>query len=254
MLAIERHRRLLDLLDEHGSLRTAQVALAMSVTEETVRRDFEKLEADGALLRSHGGAVRLDLMRREFSASERIAQNASEKIKIAKAAVNRIKTGQTILLDASTTVLQVARLLPDQSLSVLTNALQIALVLADKLSIDVTVLGGNFVKSSQSCTGLAAEQILDQTRVDTAYISCRGFDADRGPSEATEEQACLKRRIVACADEVCLLSDGSKNGVSSSFFFAKPADIDLWITDRQPSQAFKTALAASGVRILVASK
>ena len=254
MLAIERHRRLLDLLNEQGGLRTAQAARALQVTEETVRRDFEKLEAEGALLRSHGGAVRLEPMRREFPFNERVAQHAPEKLQIAKAAVARIKPGQTLLLDASTTALQLARLLPDQPLTILTNALQIALVLAEKPLVHVTVLGGNLVASSQSCTGLAAEQILDQMRVDTAYISCRGLDADRGPSDATEEQARLKRRIVACADEVCLLADGSKSGVSSSFFFAKPTDIDLWITDRPPSHAFKTALTASGLKIQVPSK
>jgi DeoR/GlpR family transcriptional regulator of sugar metabolism len=253
MLAIERHRRLLELLEEHGGIRTAQVALALNVTEETVRRDFEKLEADGVLLRSHGGAVRVEPMRREFSASERSRQQVQEKLRIAKAAVMRIRLGQTILLDASSTALELAKLLPDQKLHVLTSALQIAVVLAEKNSIQVTLLGGNFVKSSQSCTGPAAEQIIDQTRIDTAYISCRGLDAVRGPSEATEEQARLKRCIVSSADEVCLIADDSKTGVCSSFFYAKPSDIDLWITDGPPSQIFQTALAASGVRIQVAA-
>jgi DeoR/GlpR family transcriptional regulator of sugar metabolism len=126
--------------------------------------------------------------------------------------------------------------------------------LSEKPSIDVIVLGGNLMTSSQSCAGSAAEQMVDQTHVDTACISCRGLDAERGSSEATEDHAHLKRRIVACADEVCLLADASKSGVSSSFFFAKPADIDLWITDRAPKKSIKTALIASGMRIQVASK
>lgn len=254
MLALERHRRLLDLLSESGGVRTAEAARALGVTEETVRRDFEKLEAEGALLRSHGGAVRLEAVRREFPARERAEQNAAEKIQIASAAVARIQPGQTILFDASTTALQVAKLLPDQPLTVLTNALQTALALAEKPSIHVTVLGGTLMSSSQSCTGWSAEQMLDLVRIDTAYISCRGLDAERGPSEATEEQARLKRRIVERAEEVCLLADASKAGVSSSHYFARTADIDLWITNRAPSQPFKTALASRGVRIEIAEK
>lgn len=254
MLALERHRRLLDLLNEYGGVRTAEAARALGVTEETVRRDFEKLEAEGALLRSHGGAVKLEALRREFPATERAEQHAAEKTRIARAAVTRIKPGQTILFDASTTALQVAKLLPDQPLTVLTNALQTALALAEKPSIHVTLLGGTLMSSSQSCTGWSAEQMLDLFRIDTAYISCRGLDAERGPSEATEEQARLKRRIVDRAEEVCLLADSSKTGVSSSFYFAKTADLDLWITNRTPSLPFKTALAAQGVRIEVASK
>ncbi len=254
MLALERHRRLLDLLNEFGGVRTAEAARALGVTEETVRRDFEKLEAEGALLRSHGGAVRLEVMRREFPATERAEQHAAEKLQIARAAVARIRPGQTILFDASTTALQVARLLPDQPLNVLTNALQTALALVEKPSINVTVLGGTLMSSSQSCTGWSAEQTLDLMRVDTAYISCRGFDCERGPSEATEEQSRLKRRVVDRAGEVCLLADASKTGVSSSYFFAQPSDLDLWITDRAPGQPFKAALHAHGVRIEIAPK
>lgn len=253
MLALERHRRLLELLNEQGGVRTAEAARALRVTEETVRRDFEKLEAEGALLRSHGGAVKLDALRREFPVNERAEQNAGEKLRIARAAVARIKPGQTILFDASTTALQVARLLPDHPLTVLTNALQTALALLEKPSIHVVVLGGNLMSSSQSCTGWAAEQMLDLQRIDTAYISCRGLDAGRGPSEATEDQARLKRRIVDRAGEVCLLADGSKAGVRSSFYFATPSDIDVWITDRPPRKPFKTALTAQGVPIEIAS-
>ncbi len=252
MLALERHRRLLALLNKQGGVRTAEVAQTLGVTEETVRRDFEKLEAEGALLRSHGGAVRLEPMRREFPAKERETQNVAEKTRIARAAVARIQPGQTILFDASTTALQVAKLLPDQPLTVLTNALQTALVLAEKPAIHVTVLGGNLVLSSQSCTGWSAEQTLELFRIDSAYISCRGIDPERGLSEATEEQARLKRRIVESAGEVCLLADESKVGASSSFFFSKISDIDLWITSRSPAQPLKKALTAHGVRIEVA--
>ncbi len=254
MLALERHRRLLDLLNKEGSVRTAEVARALAVTEETVRRDFEKLEAEGALLRSHGGAVRLEPMRREFPASERAEQHASEKIQIAKAAVARIRPGQTILFDASTTAQQVAKLLPDQPLTVVTNALQTALILSSKPTIHVIVLGGNFFSSSQACAGWSAEQMLELHRIDSAYISCRGLDAQRGASEATEEQARLKRRIIERAEEICLLADDSKAGTTSSFFFAKPADIDLWITNRPPAQPFKQALASHGMRIEIAPK
>ncbi|CAN5624141.1 rhamnose catabolism operon transcriptional regulator RhaR [soil metagenome] len=252
MLALERHRLLLELLNQQGGVRTAEVARTLGVTEETVRRDFEKLEAEGALMRSHGGAVRLEASRREFPAQERAAQHAEEKARIARAAVTRIEAGQTILFDASTTALAVAQLLPDQPLTVLTNALQTALVLAEKPAVHVVMLGGTVVSRSLSCTGLSAEMMLENYRIDTAYISSRGLEAKRGPSEATEEQARLKRRIVECAEEVCLLADGSKAGVSSSFYFSKTADLDVWITDKAPEGAFRQEVEAQGVRIEIA--
>ncbi len=254
MLAIERHRLLLELLNRKGAVRTAEAAEALGVTEETVRRDFEKLGAEGALMRSHGGAVRVDAIRREVAVAERAGQNAPAKLRIARAALGRIRPGQTVVLDASTTVLQLARLLPDQPLKVLTNSLPIALALAGHSAVQIVVLGGNFVSSSQSCNGWSAEQMLDGCPIDTAFLSCRGLDADQGPSEAVEGQARLKRRMIERAGTVHLLADSSKAGARSGFFFSPCSEIDVWITERPPAPAFRKALTAHGVRIEVAGK
>jgi len=251
MLAIERHRRLLDLLQHSGSLRTAEAARSLGVTEETVRRDFEKLEVEGVLLRSHGGAVKLESSRQEVSAEERAHQNIRAKHAIGLAASKRIVAGQTILFDASTTAKKVAELLPDLPLTAITSGLQTALVLAQKPSIQTILLGGNLRASSLSCTGWSAEQALDGIRIDTAYLSCRGFDINRGPSEATEEQARLKNRMVQRATEVCLLADASKVGLCSNFFFAQPAEIDLWITDLAPDETIQTHLNGLGIHLQI---
>lgn len=250
MLAIERHRRLLDLLQKSGSVRTAEAARALGVTEETVRRDFEKLEAEGTLVRSHGGAVRLEPSRREVSEEERAHQNISAKQLIGRAAVGRILAGQTILFDASTTAKQVAEMLPDLPLTAITSGIRTALMLAQKPAINVILLGGNLHSNSLSCTGGAAEHALNLIRIDTAYVSCRGFDVHRGPSEASEEQARVKRKMVERADEVCLLADASKLGVSSNFYFSQPSDVSVLITDIMPDPETQSALGAAGVEIL----
>ncbi|MEX1119154.1 MAG: DeoR/GlpR family DNA-binding transcription regulator [Terrimicrobiaceae bacterium] len=250
MLAIERHRRLLDLLQTSGSVRTAEAARALGVTEETVRRDFEKLEAEGTLVRSHGGAVRLELSRREFSEEERAGQNIEAKQRIGRAAVGRIVPGQTILFDASTTAKYLAEILPDQPLTVITSGIRTALILVQKPAIHVILIGGNLHSKSLSCTGGAAEHALDLIRIDAAYISCRGLDVCRGPSEATEEQARLKRKMVESVEEVCLLADASKLGVSSNFYFSHPSDVDVLITDTLPDTEAESSLLAAGVEIV----
>lgn len=252
MLALERHRHLLELVSQRGSVRTAEAARSLGVTEETVRRDFEKLEAEGELLRSHGGAVKIESARREFTEKERDRQHADAKLKIARMAAARIQPGQTILFDASTTAKQIAQILPDQPITVLTNSLHTALTLIMKPSIDVIVLGGKLSPSSHSCTGWVAERALEGMRIDTAYLSCRGFDAERGLSEASEDQARLKRQVISCAEEVCLVADASKAGLRSSYFFAKPADIDLWITDQLPAESFRCVAAHDAVRFEIA--
>ncbi|MEI8294676.1 MAG: DeoR/GlpR family DNA-binding transcription regulator [bacterium] len=252
MLALERHRKLIECLNARGSVRTAKVATELGVTEETVRRDFERLETEGQLVRTHGGALRLDASRREFPMRERMAQNASAKARIARAALAHLREGCSMYFDASTTVLQLAAVLPDKPFTVITNSLQAALSLTEKTNVTVYLLGGRIAQSSLSCTGWAAIQGLEMNRIDVAFLSCRGLHPALGLSDATEEQAELKRQVVLRASEVVLLADHTKAGLSSSFFFAKNADVDFWITDALPQDDVRDAVTSQGVRLEVA--
>ena len=253
MLALERHRTLLQHLNSNGSLRTTEIAKELGVTEETVRRDFEKLEQAGALKRSHGGAMPIDSSRLDFTRRVRAEQNATAKALIAKAALAHIQPGKTLYFDASTTVHELAIRMPDQSVTILTNALQTALVLSEKPSVRV-VLGGNLSSTSLSCTGWGTDIGLETHRIDAAFISCRGIDPEKGLSEATEEQCRTKNRIVKLAGEVFLLADKSKTGLASSYFFAHNSDVDLWITDSLPDSHIYTSLLSQGMRVEVADE
>jgi DeoR/GlpR family transcriptional regulator of sugar metabolism len=251
MLPLERHRRLLGLLSEQSSIRTAELARSLGVTQETVRRDFEKLEKDGALLRTHGGAVKLESARREYSVNERSEQQAAEKKAIAQAALKLIQDGQTIFLDPSTTAQALAAILPDRPLTVITNSIQIPTLLVERPEIRVVLLGGSFRASSLSCTGMVADLAADLFRIDAAFMSCRGIDARQGLSEATEDHARLKRHLISRAKAFYLLADSSKVGVASSYFFATNDAIDIWITDTAPSPEFRANLEPQGLQIQV---
>jgi DeoR/GlpR family transcriptional regulator of sugar metabolism len=252
MLALERHRKILKSLNAKGSVRTTELASRFEVTEETIRRDFERLESDGQLVRTHGGAARLDFNLREFPLAERAEQNAGGKARIARAALAHIEEGATVFFDASTTVLQLAALLPEKPLTVVTNALQTAIALTEKSDIAVYVLGGRLGTSSLSCTGWAAGQGIDQHRIDIAFFSCKGLDPAFGMSEASEEHARVKRHVIQRARTSILLADQTKTGISSSFFFAKNSDVDLWLTDEAPSRDMLEAVTSQGMRVEVA--
>jgi DeoR/GlpR family transcriptional regulator of sugar metabolism len=254
MLALERHRKILYSLSARGSVRTTELATEFDVTEETIRRDFEKLEGEGQLVRTHGGAATLEFSHKDSPLRERIEQNAGGKARIARAALRHVREGGTVFFDASTTVLQLAALLPDRPLTVVTNALQTALTLAEKSNIAVFLLGGKLGSSSLSCTGWAAAQGIAQHRIDTAFLSCKGLDGARGASEATEEQAWIKRDLIARASEVILLADRTKVGLSSNFFYSTISGIDLLITDEPLSPDALQSISAQGARVEVADK
>jgi len=239
MLAAERHRKILDLLQDQQAVRTVYVAKCLNVTEETVRRDFEKLEADGLLARSHGGAVRVDADKRDLPLSSRETEQVGEKQRIAALAAKLVQPGETILLDASSTAAQLAAALPDMALTVLTNGLPTAFKLLANPSMRVVLLGGELDHRSLSCQGPFVEQALDCYHVQKAFVSCRGVDAERGLSEASSEHARFKRRILDLADATYLLADHTKLGLKSTYFFAKLAEVEQLITDQKPPKGFE---------------
>ncbi|HVE15387.1 MAG TPA: DeoR/GlpR family DNA-binding transcription regulator [Chthoniobacterales bacterium] len=254
MLALERQRRIVEMIVGQRSVRTTELAQAFGVTEETIRRDFERLEADGQLSRTHGGAYRDDANRRDIPSSSRETMNVSEKQMIARCAVGEIEAGDTIFLDASSTTLALARLLPELPLTIMTNALKVAVELANRPQFQIIMMGGTLNERSLSCLGPLSEQALECYHVQKAFISCRGVDAVRGLSEANDEQARLKRKIINLSEKTYLLADHSKLPLKSSFFFAQLGEVDALITDRSPAEEISTAARSSGVKVLVASE
>ena len=252
VLAPERHRRILQLVTAQTSVRTAEVARALNVTEETVRRDFEKLELDGQLTRTHGGALRGEPGRRDLPFTSRESMNVAEKRLIAHRALGSIQSGDTILLDASSTALELARLLPDQPLTVLTNALKVAIELVDRQEMQVVMIGGTVNSRSLSAGGPLVDSALDFYNIEKAFISCRGVDPQRGLSESNDEHARLKRRIIALAERTFLLADHTKLPLRSNFFFAGLGEIDVLITDSAPAAELAAQLASAGVELQIA--
>ncbi len=234
MLAVERQHRILDMLLKSRAVTTARAAKVLAVSEETVRRDFEKLEADGRLDREHGGAVRVNDSRNDLPLDSREMANVAEKAAIAKVALAQIQRGDTVFFDASSTVFHLAGLLDNLEVTVLTNALKVAIELARQPAVEVILVGGEVNHGSLSCQGTLADQMLEAYHLQKTFMSCRGLDAERGLSEANAEQAGLKRKIIKLSDQTIVLADHTKMGLNSSYFFAKLGDVDTLITDRPP--------------------
>lgn len=250
MLAIDRQRRILELLHGAGSLRTIETAVELGVTDETVRKDFELLEKRGELIRTHGGASRPDKIREEQPFTERQAVRREEKQAIARLAASRIQANETIFLDASSTVLTLTEFLPDLPLTILTNALNVFTALAERPNLDLICTGGLFDPKSRSFIGLTAEKSLQRYNIHRMFFSGNGLHLDRGVSESNARQAAFKERVIANAEDVVFLADHSKLSQKSAFFFAEIADLSCLITDKAADPAFIQTLQASGVEVV----
>ncbi|MEO5917307.1 MAG: DeoR/GlpR family DNA-binding transcription regulator [Luteolibacter sp.] len=251
MLAIDRQRRILELLLEAGSLRTTDTAAELGVTDETVRKDFEILEQRGDLIRTHGGASRPQRIREELPFTERQAIRREEKRAIARLAAGRIQPNETIFLDASSTVLTLTEFLPEIPLTILTNALNVFTALSDRPNIDLICTGGLFDAKSRSFIGLTAEKSLQRYNIHRMFFSGNGLHLERGVSESNARQAAFKERVIENAEDVVFLADHSKLGEKSAFFFAEVSDLTCLITDKAADPEFVEKLHGLGVEVML---
>ncbi|MEC0248146.1 DeoR/GlpR family DNA-binding transcription regulator [Paenibacillus chitinolyticus] len=249
MLVAERWQKILALVNERGSIRVTELSELCGVTEETIRRDLDKLESEGRLMRSHGGAVRVGESQPEIPFKERETVHADLKRSIAREAVKHIRENDRIILDASTTAWYMAQILPDEPLTVLTNSIQVAVELSSKEKIQVVSTGGRLLPQSLSYAGPLAERSLDTYHVDKAFLSCKGVHTARGISESSELQALVKAKMVAISDEVFLLADHSKFGLQSFAHVASWERIGHVITDSATSADSLEALRDKGVKV-----
>ncbi|GGD65412.1 DeoR/GlpR family DNA-binding transcription regulator [Paenibacillus nasutitermitis] len=251
MLVAERYAKITRLVNERGSIRVSELSELCGVTEETIRRDLDRLEQTGKLQRSHGGAMSVKDAQAELPYFEREVMNAAEKKRIAAEAIGQIEPYSKIALDASTTAYYMAAALPNIPLTVLTNSIKVALELAGKEKIQVFSTGGILSTRSLSYQGPLAESNLEHYHVNKAFISGKGVHPERGISESSELQAAIKRKMIGLADEVYLLADHSKFGVRAFSHIASCEQVNHLITDDRTDPEMLALLKQRGIHVTI---
>lgn len=248
----KRQLEILAEIESAGAVRVTPLAERFGVAEETIRRDLDKLSSEGLLNRTHGGAVATRRDRTDLPIGVRQSTSAEEKQRIASHALQFIEPGDVVSLDASSTTLELARLLPDEPLTVVTNGVDIARLLADRPRVRVVCAGGELDHVSVCTQGPIAEDAFRQFAIGKTFLSCKAIDLDRGFSEASMAHASIKRVLLQTADCSYLLADGGKFGVRSSVFIGGLSSVKCVVTDRDPGAVAIERLAAAGVSLRVA--
>ncbi|WP_096189957.1 DeoR/GlpR family DNA-binding transcription regulator [Evansella halocellulosilytica] len=252
MLAEERYKKIVALVNDRGSIRVSELSRAFGVTEETIRRDLGKLEEEGRLTRSHGGAVSVETNESEIPYFKREILNVEEKKSIAMEAIHLISEEDRIFLDASTTAWYVAASLPNIKLTVLTNSMKVALELSEKENINVICMGGSLTTISLSFVGTLAEKALDYYFIDKAFISSKGIDLKRGLSDSNDLQARLKQKVIELSEKVYYMADYSKFGKRALTKVSDINKIDSVITDKNTEETIVQSLKENGVHVITA--
>jgi DeoR family fructose operon transcriptional repressor len=253
MQAEDRRQLIIEELRRRGRVSVSRLADVHDVTPETVRRDLIELEQRGQLRRTHGGAVASERTRLEPAVSERAGHMAAEKARIAEAALAHLPgDGGTVLLDAGTTTGALVERFPtDRQLTVVTNAVPLALRLAVFPMITVIVVGGRLRPRTLANVDDLAVDTLRDLRVDVAFVATNGISA-RGCTTPDPSEAAVKRAMVAGADKVVLLADHTKLGHEHFVRFADLADLDVVIMDGGADPEDLTALKADGLDVVLA--
>lgn len=252
MLVAERYEKIVQLVNERGSIRVTELSELCDVTEETIRRDLDRLEQAGRLRRSHGGAVSVKDQQPEIPYFEREVTHAEEKRRIAEEAIKLISPNERIILDASTTAWYMAASLPDIPLTVLTNSIKVAMELAAKEKIEVISTGGILASRSLSYVGPLAERSLEAYYVDKVFLSCKGVHLERGISESNELQARIKQKMIGIADRVVLLADSSKFGVQAFTHVAALNEVADIVTDHRLGVDTVAQLSERSISVITA--
>ena len=235
MLGIERRQMIMDKLKQDHRVYVSELSKLFVVTEETIRRDLDKLEADDLIRRNYGGAVLNDYISEDLSFLRRSSINSEAKNLIAQKAMDFISDNNTIMMDSSTTGLALLnRLKVRQNLTIITNSIRLAYDFTSS-PFKIISTGGTLRAKSFALTGSVTCNTLKKYYVDFAILSCKGIDINCGIMESNEEESVVKQVMIAQAKKVILLVDHSKfNKIS----FTKTCDfsnISILITDKLPN-------------------
>ena len=255
MLVEERRRHILDILDQSKRVTVRELAEIFSVSAVTVRADLEALAQLGALIRSHGGAVkpRSPAPDLPVNLKERLRHN--EKARIGVIAASMIRDGETVIFDSGTTTAAIAKCVASlrlSSLTVITNALNIAIELANLPHVRIIMLGGMVRGAALSLVGPHAEQALRSLNADRVFLGVDGIDPEVGLTTPDVLEAQLSALMIRVSREVIAVADSSKFMQRSLSVIANLDAIHKLITDDGIPPVMLDALNTIGVEVIIA--
>jgi DeoR/GlpR family transcriptional regulator of sugar metabolism len=255
VLVEERRQRVLDLVSQKGFVTltdlTKTIKAIEEVSESTIRRDLDYWHQQGALRRTHGGAMYVADAGTFPALEERSSSQLDEKKAIARAAAARIQDGDTILLDGGTTTLEVARLLVGRSLQIVTNSLPIAALFASRHEADLVMLGGYVYPRTGVALGPLTVRMMEDLHVHQTVMSVGGITA-KGLFNSNLLLVETERQMMHCADEVVVVADHTKIGRPALAFLCELNTIDTLIVDQVLEPAQREWLERSEARLIVA--
>lgn len=251
MFALERQKRIMELLNADGAVLVSKLSSELGVTDETVRRDLEKLESKELLRRTHGGALPMDEGSYELSLEKRKSINVEIKQALARKAVQHIASGDSVFLDASTTTFYMAKEIKNmKNVTVITNSIRVINELSGVEGIKLIAIGG-MVSNNQSFVGAMAENsITENYFADKMFFSSRGIGDNAIILESNEQECFIKQRMLKNSRTHYYLCDKTKIGRVGYMRLSSFEDINYLVIDDDVTGKLKETLDEFNVEVI----
>ncbi len=254
MLANQRREKILELLQEDGSAKVVDLARLFKVTEVTIRQDLEKLDKDGLIIKEHGGAFfkNVEDQVRTFSLVHQ--DNMDKKERIAIKCLEFIESGDTIILDSGSTTTEIAKKLKGiKNLTVITNALNIALILGAEPGIEVIMTGGEFKPPTLSLTGQKAADFFKGLNVNKLFLATAGISLKAGLTYPSISDIVVKKAMIDAAETTYLVADSTKIGKSAFASLGALSLINYIVTDSGIQDNYLKVFQDNEIELIVAN-
>lgn len=248
----KRREQMVALINREGSVSFNRLKEAFqNVSEMTLRRDLEFLDRAKRIIRTHGGARSVDiLVGTDDLFLKRSTRNAGEKKLVAEKALSLLHENTTVYIDSGSTCTEFARVLSDGPYMIFTGSISCALEMARLQQAQVHIVGGVLNAASLCMNGVSTMRMLENINFQTVFLGVTGYHSGRGFTCGSAEESELKRLLIRRAEKVVLLMDSQKVGVTSTFTFAAPEDVDVLVTDGDMDEKTRREFERAGVVVL----
>lgn len=254
MLPNQRREKIFEMIKEDGSAKVVELARIFKVTEVTIRQDLEKIEAEGLIVKEHGGAFLKNVEDQVRTISLVHQDNMDKKEMIASKCLEYIESGDTIILDSGSTTTEIAKKLKGlKNLTVITNALNIALLLGTEPGIEVIMTGGEFKPPTLSLTGQKAADFFKGLNVQKLFLATAGISLKSGLTYPSISDIVVKKAMIDAAETTYLVADSTKIGKSALASLGALSLIDYIITDEGIEEKHKQVFKDNEIEVIIAN-
>ena len=249
----ERIEDIADILDKRGKMTLEQLEKEFpNVSQMTLRRDLYQLEEDGRIIRVRGGAMSVKEVQKVSGEAyiKKTTINTDAKLVIAQKAATLIEEGTCLFLDGGTTAMYLSKEMPDINCSIFTNGIAVAMELAQKKNVQITVVGGQLMKDNLSTSSPVAKEYFAATNFELAIVSATAFTPENGFSCNSQIESDLLKQIFHKARHVYMMLDSSKIGKINPFTFAHIEDIDVLISDDKLPKEYKALFESNDIVVM----